>query len=794
MKAFKGMAALRAGLVGGVVATALLSVSADAQESGNGVGKEGANEAEVSTDTAEIIVTAQHRSERLQDVPVAVTAVSGDTISASNYTSLSDLRYLAPGLEFNTYQGPSFTIRGVGTQSYDYGSDQTVGIVIDGVVQGIPRDPALNNLVDIERVEVLRGPQGTLFGKNTSAGVVSITTKAPSFDDLTLDAHYSYGTGNEVGAQAVLNLPLGSRAAVRVSGYVQHLDGFVHNALTGKAMGGHDREGARAKLLWQATDRLKLQLIGSFDHNRDTRAVATFRSYGPGPDDLTGYYVPNGLPILPPADQNAPFNITPGPRNETVADASRAGNHFNVHALSLQADYELGDHVLTAISAYRRFEGDGQAMSDQIAANQLDNNSQTQVAEQITQELRLASPTGERLEYVLGGYFYDLSIDATQVQAGTFGLPNFRDFGLPFGPVYSQFGGEATYRNRSRSYAAFAHASFRLDESFRLIGGLRYTDAKVSSSYATRVVPDISPFPGLAPLPPGAGGIRRDNLSYLVGGQFFLTRDIMAYATYSTGFKGPTISNLQGEARSVLPEKSRDYQIGLKATLLDRRLTMNLALFDERYRNFQAQIYDNETIPAQFILGNAGALRSRGVEAELAARPISGLRLSGSLTYADARYRDFLGQCYTGQPISPVAGEGCYLDAVTGSYVANLAGLRLNAAPKLSFNLAADYAANVGRSLEADAGVSYSWRSDAYTVAGDPNTIIGSYGLLNAHIGVSGDDGRWRLGLIARNLLDTHYVNGIVASFFYPGAYAQLPAFGSRRSVGVTLDLKLGAR
>src|ERR1700761_1799889 len=254
----------------------------------------------------------RRRAERLQEVPVAVTAVSGEAIKESGFRTLSDIQYLVPSLQFNAYNGGGFQIRGIGTQSFDYGSDQTVGIMIDGIVQGIPRDPGLNSLTDIDQVEVLRGPQGTLFGKNTSAGVITITTKKPVVGAWEEDAHLSYGSGNETIFQANANIPIDEKVAARVSGYIQHRDGVVYNAALNSDVDGTNDAGFRGKLLLLPTDDLDIYFIGSYQHTRDTGNAATIRSYGPGGANITGYYIPSGLPLLSPAAQYAPYGIVAG--------------------------------------------------------------------------------------------------------------------------------------------------------------------------------------------------------------------------------------------------------------------------------------------------------------------------------------------------------------------------------------------------------------------------------------------------------------------------------------------------
>lgn len=740
----------------------------------------------------EIVVTATRRTERLQEVPVAVTAITGETIKESGFRTLSDIQYLVPSVQFNSYNGGGFQIRGIGTQSFDYGSDQTVGIMIDGVVQGIPRDPGLNSLTDIDQVEVLRGPQGTLFGKNTSAGVITITTKKPVMDVWEEDGHLSYGSDNETIFQANANIPINDKIAARISGYIQHRDGIVYNAALNSDFDGTNDMGFRGKVLWQPTDDLDVYFIGSYQRTRDTGNVATIRSYGPGGANVTGYYIPSGLPLPSPAQQYAPYGIRVGNGNEETADLSPSGNRYRVHGGSIEANYRLGDYTLTSTTAYRIFDGNQNYSSDMIPSNYLDWNYETEHSNQLSQELRLASPRDQFIDYVLGLYYFHTNIDATQIQAGTFGLPDLHQFGFPVGPIYSQIGGQSRFQDTDESYAAFGQATAHLTDQFRFILGARYTHDEVDSTYRTALYTGIDPFPGGGPLPPGANGVAHNNISVHTGLQYDLTDAVMAYATFSTGYKGPTVSNVAGEARPVLPETSRDYEIGLKSEWFDHRLVLNLAGFYEKYHDFQAQIYDTQVTPAQFTLGNAGGLESKGIEGELTGHVDSSLTVSGAFTYAFSTYTDFTSQCYIGQPVSPVAGQGCYRDPTTGQFAANLAGYPLAAAPRWSYTLNATWRHPVLNGYWVDANANYVWKSQTYTVVPDPNTIISSYGLLGVNVGFSPEDGPWRVGVFVRNLLDKHFVASIFQNFFDPGGYAQTPAVEARRTIGFTVDFKLG--
>lgn len=740
----------------------------------------------------EIVVVAQRRAEKLQDVPVAITALSNERIKQTALRSLTDLQYLASSVQYDVYNGGGFQIRGVGTQSFDYGSDQTVGIMIDGVVQGIPRDPGLNSLTDIDHVEVLRGPQGTLFGKNTSAGLINIITKKPVKGRWLVDGHVTYGSDNESVNQLNANIPLGPTLAARASFYLQHRDGFLRNVMTNTDLDGTNDMGFRGKLLWQPTDDLDVYLIGAYERTRDTRNAQTLRVYGPGPGHTTGYPGVVGIPYVSPAAQNAPYGIVAGPDNEKVADLASPGNRYRVHGVSGEINYHFGDYTVTSVTGYRVFDGNQDYISDAVPPLTLDHNRQTEHANQLTQELRLASPTGGLIDYVVGLYYFRSDIAASQIQAGTFNLPNFQDFHLPYGPIYSQVGGIALFHDHDTSYAAFGQGTLHATDELRFILGGRYTHDEVDSTFRAAPYGGITPVPFGKLTPPGAANVTHDNVSFHVGMQYDFTPDIMAYATFATGYKGPTVSNIQGEARPIKPETSDDFELGVKSTLFERRLTLNVAAFYEKYHDFQAQVFDHTVTPAQFTLGNAGGLRSKGFEVDFDGRITQELSISGGATYAYATYTDFTSQCYTGQPISGVPGAGCYLDPATKSYAANLAGYPVNVAPKWSIVANVNYSHPVFDGYVFDANANFVWKSDVFTIVPDPNTRIRSYGLLGVNLGVSPEDSRWRLGFFVRNLLDQHFVDTILPNFFDAGGYGQSPAVEARRTIGMMLDFKFG--
>lgn len=718
----------------------------------------------------EIIVTATRREARLQDVPLSVTAVSGESLAQSGLKEVSDIQYLAPNITFSATNpvsnGGGYQIRGVGTQTYDSGVEQTVGLVIDGVVIGLSRDPGSTGFADIERIEVLRGPQGTLFGKNSSAGVIQVVTKKPRMDDTSFSLDLKYGERNDRVVQASANVPLGETLALRVSGYSNGQDGAIPYVLTpSRAVGDRRNNGIRAKLLWEPSDSLSFLLSGEYQtaFARDGQIIQSLGTSALFNSQFAGF-----------AEQPGPNVYKSYMDGDWTADTS-------LYAGSLEINAGIGDHTLTSITAYRKLETLQLSDIDASPANVFNNSDGGVDSNQFTQELRLTSPGGNRLEYVLGLYYYRTENGGYAVQYGNY-------YGL-FGAPVVVGGGQRDATNKVRSLAAFGNVTFALTDAFKLIGGLRYTNDR---NHGTLVVSPL-PFPAvpLGTLPDYDGTVKADNVSGKVGVQFEPSRDFMLYATYSTGFKGPAIDGTAGIIREVRPETVKSWEIGLKSSFLDGKGTFNIAAYWSNYRDFQAQTFDITITPPAFYLSNAGLLRARGVEVETGFRVTPALRLSASGAYNDATFREYDGQCYPGQPISPVVGQGCYVVPGTTTTVANYRGFRLPNAPKWSYILRADYKQAVGGDMAIDAAANWAWRTKTQAVIGDPNAEIPSYGLLNGTIGFGAEDGSWRVGIYARNLLDKRFYAPYAAGVINPGGYSKIVMPEAFRTIGGTLSFRI---
>lgn len=764
-----------------------------------------------------IIVTAQRREQRLQDVPIAISVVGEEKLENSNVTGLTDIQYLAPGVTFNTNFNASFLVRGVGTSSLLMTAEQSVGVVIDDVVQGIVETtfagPSYQSLNDIERIEVLKGPQGTLFGKNSSAGVIQIITKNPVLNDYSMDASFSYAEKNELAVKSALNIPLGSTAALRLAGTVQRRDGFVRNVFTGQDLYAYQRYGLRGKLLWEPTPDLRILLTGDYRRSTDNANGAwTLRNCGSG-------LILFGSTIFSPCKELLPQGIVPGPENLEVSLDGPAFTKQTSKTASLRLDYDLGPLTLTSITAYRDLKQDIAIDTDATQRNIYSLNRNPSGGTQFTQELRATGQAGI-FNYTLGGIYYRAKPFQQAINVSTLGvIPDNSSFGFSqtaIGPSAST-GFLPIVRAKTESWAAFGQVEAELTDALTLIAGARYTDDHVEQTITYYDVVNVCALGSYlttgkchalaAPPAPSFAETSANKFTYKFTAKYDITPDINVYASYATGYKGPMISYPANRPQQLVrPETVKSYELGLKSALFDNRMIFNLALFKSDFNDFQAQqriIDPLNPASSYYTTTNAGSLQTKGVEADLSFRVTPALTLSGNVAYVPTKFTDYAIQCKTGitNPGTP-NGQCTYVPAGSpaGTPAAfNAAGYPLVYSPKWTYAISANYEQPVGNGNSISASAVYNWRSKTYGEVADPNTINPGYGILNAQLGYGAEDGSWRLSVFARNLLDKYYVAGIFTTPFDSGlsnttplstrGYSNNPAMDSERTVGVKFEV-----
>ena len=606
-----------------------------------------------------------------------------------------------------------------------------------------------------------------------------VTTNQPSTSGFEDVAHISYGAHNEIIANDTMNIPVSDTFALRLTGGYNHRDGFVKNLFTGQELYEYDNASFRAKALWTPTKNLDITFLGDFESHRDnSSSVWTIRSYGSG--DAGVSFVPVNF-IQQELDS---FGVVAGPNNVQGAWDGPIYTKDWTYGGQMTVNYHLDDGItFTSVTADYHYEYRVALEVDSTPLPVFDTNNGFIHSNQFTQEFRLTSPTGSRLEWVGGVYIFDLVNDPGQLQGGTFGLlPNNTTTFL------SSQAGAPRYHVDSKSYAVFGQSTYHVTPQLGIILGGRYTYDDLSSQYG--VVPAANFCQVLFAFGAPCGQANFENppvnpkhgdWSGRAGLQYQFSPTIMAYATIARGYKGPTVNNILGGSTVVLPETSVDYEAGLKSEFLDRRLLVDVALFYEQFHNFQAQTFDTRVSPPTFEEGNAGGLLSKGVEATVTAQFTHDFNVTANLTYADTYFTNYITQC------DPGIVCGVFDPATGGSQVA---GAALGNSPKFSYNISANFSHPMGDTFVFDAHINWDWRSKVYFAVNDPNTIQPAYGIFNANIGVGPSSGAWRASIFARNLFDQHYVVGIIPTFFDTGGYANFPdpTGNSFQTIGIALD------
>lgn len=741
----------------------------------------------------EIVVTAQKRTERLQDVPVAVSVISGAAIAAQGGVNIEGAQYLVPTLTFRksgTSVNQSLYLRGVGTSTFSIGGEPSVSTVLDGVVYSRAGE-AFGDLVDIERIEVLRGPQGTLFGKNASAGVVNIISRRPG-REFGGYAEASYFDRNEYRARVAIDVPFGPSVRSRLVGFYSDYDGNIRNETLGRFVNGYQRYGVRGIIVADASEDVQFTLIGDYRQAKDDCCGEVI---GTTPTNFAAT-------ILPEAR---------GDRTRRLRQNLVTRTEEESYGVSLQGDATFGDQTITSITAYRNYSNteirDGDFVDQAYVGIPQLHDSGPQTGETFSQEIRLTSPGRQFFDYVLGGFYSRAQSDRTFTRddivctARTPSPTAVIPCGSPAANPSTFPTGTATFGSVFQNLALFGQGTVNISEAFRLIAGLRYTVDRLNvfHSRITRLTgPGIQPNfdQGVFDANGNAAAsngipfrtrVKNDNLSGKAGAQFDLSDDSTAYATYSRGYKGPAFNvffNLTVTGTGVIePESADSYEIGLKNAFFGGRLVLNLAAYYAKYRNYQANNPDLlliggvPTVVTRFT--NAGDISTRGAELDVLWRPLADLSIGGGLAYTDAKVDRFR---------LPPGGNPAQIIPD---------GTPLAYAPKLKASLSADYRIRTAGAVDVVLGAQGSYQSrqlslfDANLAARNASFIDG-YALLNVSAGIVSADERYRLLFQVKNVFDQSFAAAIGSGG--PGAsFRYLIPREADRYVGVTGRVAFGA-
>jgi len=763
----------------------------------------------------EVVVTARRREERAQDVPISLSVLDGDDLADAGLFRPQDIQQRTPGMTVSVPNArlTSYTIRGLGSTSQNDGMESSVGLFLDGVYLG-RQGLSMFDLVDLDRVEVLRGPQGTLFGKNTTAGALNIVTKLPS-QYFEAQAEGSYGDQGFRQLRGSLTGPLlEGLLAGRLTAYATDKDGQIENLYDGSKLNNQHRQGVRGQLLLTPTEDFSGRFIAEYGRQNEDCCVYPLLVYRDAVRARDEYMEYTRAPLDPYARQ-------------TDAD-TRTSSKVEQSAVSAEFNWDISEaHRLTSISAYRDWTFKPTS-DDATSLRLVPDTGVANQHRQLSQEIRLASKF-DSFDSVLGLFYlyqdlegHEHNILGDQIAQWTFG-GLVRESALPtatvstFGPIVNLLLPPATLdgmtvltdtAQKSHSAAAFGSIDWHLTEQLELTTGLRYTyewkDADVmrtrsggcpqcSPLVITNVLADV-----LAPLGIDIADVTLDGLlDSIAGGEYerhtkreegdwsgqaalsyHPTRDVLAYASVGRGYKGGGI-NLGATGESVAPtfkpEEALSYEIGLKSQLFERRVSTSLAIYQTDVRNYQALTFDDEDTlipnPRQLNLLNVGKVRLRGVEADAHGYAAPGLMLRAGAAYNEAITQDF--------DNAP--------DEDTRDNTKDLSGEQLYNAPRWTASAGGEYSHGLFAQVDGYFGLDYYYRSGAWaTVEHGRGSYIDAYEIVNARLGLRSATRSWDVSAFVRNLLDEDYLAAVYA-LYGVGDYGGTA--GDQRSYGLTLRM-----
>jgi iron complex outermembrane receptor protein len=716
----------------------------------------------------EVIVTAQFREQNVQDTPLAITAVSAEMMEARSQTNITEVASQAPSVTLKQQGaawGPSIAayIRGIGTYDFNPALEPGVGIYVDDVYISTLTGSMLD-LLDLERVEILRGPQGTLAGRNSIGGAVKLYTKRPS-EDESGSFQVTYGSRDRVDLRGSANFALADNLFMRISGVDRKQDGYVSRidygcanpsnpygiqsqvATTAGCVVAKDSNvnysAARAALRWVASDRAEFNLSLDYTHDRRNPTGNVLVEYRDGllsaaaRERIQPIYDSNPANNAPasafvPAERRPYYNYASyynpayaGTGSATAGSVpfpwgeSRpvAVQFFEGWGGSLEADFSLTDALqIKSITAYRAYQSgfandnDLSPLASSIGEGELPFHA-------FTQELRLNGSNGP-LEWTLGGYYLE---QKSRYQS-------WQDLRYS-SPLMFQQNDVVNVDTK----AAFAHAGYSVTERLVLTAGIRYTDEHKDYNYVRLTRDGTSPAAGVGSLNGTQGVFNGNNTDYRAAVQYSFSDDVMTYVQYATGFKGGGVSSrpfVADQATGFGPEKLKTWEAGVKADLLDRRLRVNSAVFIGDYTDLQLGL--------QLCTGSlqeSPCGRTANVGSAAQARLIAGFGIDASYSYTDFQYKSLTGAS----------------SSILLSFVAPFM-------PKNKASLGAQYEFALGNGSTFTPRVDWSFQSEIYTNGNNQQTNrIGGYGLVSARLVWRNEEGNLDVALEATNLGDKYY-------------------------------------
>lgn len=722
----------------------------------------------------EVTVTAQKREQNLQDVPMAITALGRELLKDAEINNVEDLTKLVPSMRFSAGDDPtnsSIRVRGVGTDVYSAAVEPNVSVVVDEVPLARTALASVE-FADLERVEVLRGPQGTLFGKNSTAGLVHIITRdpAPEFEGFV---HLNYeDTQNFPGDQTKLSVglsgPLSDTLGARVTAFQKSVNGHLEDVLQNSEVPNRDSYGLRTKFRWDPVESFNLRL--SLEHQRSDgeSTPLVFRSANPEKAERS--------PEINYGDENRQTKTFGNNRADIVNQAA-----------SVIMNWDLGSVVITSVTGWRDFEILRNLSVPDLDGERVDipTNGGERSIETLTQEIRLTSTGDGNIEYTLGALWFDNQLDNTferlvedipfnaVASAVSPDLPSLLLLGVVPGESFSQYSFSED-RVDTNNLGLFGQITWHVTSDWHLRAGARYIWEELAASvnahsYTRQDGSGVDITSTQTEIPKTA--IRDEHVIGTVSLSHDWSENTRFYGTVSTGYRGGAFdiaSNdlQQAFSNPVEPETALAFELGAKMRFLDNRLELNIAAFQTTFKNFQAQIVSagessgaTDLVPStRFQLANAGELESRGVEIDFKAQLLESLFVFGSFLYNKAQFNEFVTQCFVGQEAGERGGEDINGDGSCDRQ--DVSGGTLPNAPEKSLSITGRYEWLIDDDM-VYLQLGARWQDDVqYSAEQHPLTIQEAYSIWDLRSGWRSMGDQLEIAGYVNNLFAQHYTVG----------------------------------
>jgi iron complex outermembrane receptor protein len=691
----------------------------------------------------EVVVTANKRAENVQDVPKSVQVVGSQELVRNNITNITDLRRIVPSISGNN-SGSTPSMRGVSTGASTLGANSKVGIVLDDVPQ-TSRSTAISNVTDIERIEVLPGPQGTLSGRNATGGLINIVTAGPT-SSFAASGRVTATSDHEYLVNAIVSGPITDDLAFSLSATERYFRGLREDKKAGVWDDEHLR-ALRGKLRW--TPNEDLTVTGTLFAQVTNNSMSTLGAAS----QVVSYIAPGNFLTIDTRTPKRSYaelcpEVTVGPDNTSSCSEDPGRNDEQTFSGNFRVDYDLGGPTLSSISAFADNKRKAYTVFQVLQPNPELNfrpdydgyDHLTDISNFVSQEFRITSPSAEtsRLNYVAGVYYQ--KVENARLEDRRY-LPDV-----------------AKRYFDTKSMAAFAHVGYKILDPLTIEGGLRYEKDEVSYLWIYEAIPALPSrvvngqtltFPAVQVAERSSNSYSDGFWNYDASIKYKVMEDVLLYTTYSKASQGPVFdpeNNLDSRGgrklQPLLPEEVKNVEVGVKSQWFDRRLTLNASVFDAKYQNYQQQNLTldsaNPNNPPQIRLSSVGAVSTRGVEIQATAAPTRNLRLNASAAFLDTNIDEFnYANCYNGQ----TEATGCVTLVVPGETVARrvqrtLAGRELPSAPKFRGVIGASYTfpeALAGADVVPSFNYSYQTKTNT-DILGSPTADLKAVGRMNADV------------------------------------------------------------